>query len=62
MTIMVNKEIDEKLLSIAKKHFFVETLEPRNRDSLDFHSVSVWGIQNALREAYELGLVENKKK
>lgn len=46
----------EQLLQIAKNHFpGVETLEARNSDSLDFHSVSVWSIDGALRSAYEAG-------
>lgn len=43
------------LLKIAKKHFDVETLATRNRDSLDFKDVAVWSIEAALREAYEAG-------
>lgn len=33
----------------------VETLEVRNRDCLDFHDVSVWGVREALSLAYLLG-------
>jgi len=29
------------LTSIARKHLFIETLEERKSDSLDFHDVSV---------------------
>ncbi|RSZ35064.1 MULTISPECIES: hypothetical protein [unclassified Variovorax] len=42
-------------LAIAKKHFRIETLETRNRDALDFHEVSVWGIQAALQAAFDAG-------
>ena len=38
----------------------IETLETRNSDSLDFHDVSVWGVEAALKAAYELG--RNSKK
>jgi hypothetical protein len=36
-------------------HLFIETLETRNSDRLDFHEVSVWGVKNALMAAYEVG-------
>ena len=40
---------------IAAEHLFVETLETRNSDRLDFYDVSVWGIRQALINAYEAG-------
>ena len=40
---------------IALDHLFIETLETRNSDRLDFHEVSVWGVKSALRAAYEAG-------
>ena len=40
---------------IAKEHLDIETLEPRNSDGLDFHEVSVWGIRDALKAAFEAG-------
>lgn len=43
------------LLEIAINHFFVETLETRNSDSLDFHEVSVWAIRSALEAAFAAG-------
>ena len=43
------------LLEIAAKHFFLETLETRRSDSLDFHDVGVVGIRRALEAAYEAG-------
>lgn len=30
-------------------------------DSLDFIDVSVWGLEEAMKKAYELGLTEGKK-
>ena len=48
-------QIDELLAEIAKKHLNLETLETQNNDSLDFHDVAVWGIKDALQEAYEAG-------
>jgi hypothetical protein len=43
------------LTDIARRHISIETLVTRNSDSLDFHTVSVWGVKAALREAYEQG-------
>lgn len=51
----------KKLLAqIAAKHLFIDTLEARNRDSLDFHEMPVWGIEAALEEAYEAGRASAK--
>jgi len=43
------------ILEIAQRRFFIETLETRNRDRLDFHDVAVWVIRDALEEAFEAG-------
>lgn len=47
--------LDELLQQIALDHLFVETLETRNSDSLDFHDVSVWAIKAALNAAFDAG-------
>lgn len=52
---MNNQARDQQLLQIATDHLFIETLETRNSDRLDFHDVSVWGIKAALEAAYEAG-------
>jgi len=57
----MNKRIEKKLETIAKEHLFMETLETRNSDGLDFHEVSVWGVKKALEMAYELGRAERQK-
>ena len=49
-------EIELLLESIALDHLFIETLQTRHRDSLDFHDVSVWGVKSALRAAFDAGL------
>jgi hypothetical protein len=49
-------KIDKFLLKIAQEHFFVETLEERKMDRLDFHDVSVMGMKAALEEAFQGGL------
>jgi hypothetical protein len=47
--------------SIAKQTLFIDTLETRNSDSLDFHDTSVWGIQQALEQAYQAGFKQGKR-
>ena len=49
-------EIELLLESIALDHLFIETLQTRHRDSLDFHDVSVWGVKSALQAAFDAGL------
>ena len=49
------KTLDQLLQQIALDHLFVDTLEVRNSDRLDFHEVSVWGIKSALQAAFEAG-------
>ena len=47
---------DQLLARIALDHLFIETLQTRNSDRLDFHDVSVWAVQSALMAAYQAGL------
>ncbi len=49
------KDLDQQLQQIALDHLFIETLETRHSDRLDFHEVSVWGVKSALMAAYEAG-------
>lgn len=49
------------LTKIAKKILYIETLEERKSDDLDFHEVSVWGLEEALIEAYKEGYKAGKK-
>jgi len=49
-------EIELLFESIALDHLFIETLQTRPRDSLDFHDVSVWGVKSALQAAFDAGL------
>ena len=44
------------LEELALKHFFVQTLKTQNSDSLDFHDVSVWAMESALKAAFEAGV------
>ena len=50
------QQLDLLLARIAQEHLFIETLETRNHDRLDFHDVSVWGVKSALVAAYQAGL------
>jgi hypothetical protein len=50
------------ILDIANRHFFIETLETRNSDRLDFHDVAVWAIRAALNEAYAAGVAAATKR
>ena len=47
--------MNDKLLQIAEAVLYIETLETQNRDSADFHNVSVWSIKEALELAYAAG-------
>jgi hypothetical protein len=44
--------------NIAKSFLGIQTLQVRNRDSLDFHDVGVASLEAALIAAYELGQKE----
>ena len=59
MKTKLTKRQQEKLnalfTEIAQEELFVETLERRWSDNLDFHDVAVWGIKKALERAYEAG-------
>ncbi len=45
-----------KLLTrIATKHLAIPTLAARKADALDFHTVSVWAVEDALTAAFEAG-------
>ena len=55
MTKQAAKTLETLLPQIALDHLFIETLETRNSDRMDFHEVSVWGVKSALMAAYEAG-------
>lgn len=48
MTKRQQEKLNALLTEIAKEELFVETLEKRWSDNLDFYDVSVWGIKRAL--------------
>ena len=51
--------IDKKLYDIAAKHMVIvqerRDLEARHSDSEDFIEIPVWGLEAALKDAYEAG-------
>lgn len=49
------QQVDILLTRIAGEHLGIQTLEMRNSDSLDFHSVGAGCVKAALRAAYEAG-------
>ena len=51
----MKKNESAKLEKIAQDVLGIETLERRWSDSLDFREVSVWGLEEALKLAYEAG-------
>jgi hypothetical protein len=48
--------IDHIFALIAQKHLFIETLETRHSDRLDFHDVAVWCVRDALEAAFKAGV------
>jgi hypothetical protein len=54
---LMKPPLSQQLLNIAQTYVNgdIQTLGSRKSDRLDFHEVSVWGIEAALRAAYELG-------
>jgi hypothetical protein len=61
MTKQAAKTLDQQLQQIALDHLFIETLETRNSDRMDFHEVSVWGVKSALMAAYVAGRQASKQ-
>lgn len=52
----VNRPSSQELLRrIASKKLHVHTLQTQNSDDLDFHDIPVWGIKEALEEAFNAG-------
>ena len=48
--------IDQIFAMIAQKHLFIETLETRHSDRLDFHDVAVWSVRDALEATFKAGV------
>ena len=50
-----DKQREAKIERTAKEILWIETLDSRGRDRLDFHELSVASIRAALEAAYEAG-------
>lgn len=46
---------DKTVEAIAKEFFYVNTMETRRSDSLDFYDCAIWNIKEALEKAYDAG-------
>ena len=55
MTKQDDKALENLLQKLALDHLFIDSLETRNSDRMDFHDVSVWAVKSALMAAYEAG-------
>jgi hypothetical protein len=47
--------MDDTVAEIAEKYLDISTLKTQNSDSLDFHQLAVWQIEEALVEAFLAG-------
>jgi hypothetical protein len=52
----------ELIAEIARQILLIETLEERRMDSLDFHEVAVWQVQEALETAFDAGRKSRNKR
>lgn len=52
----------EQLEKLVKKYTYAETIETRNRDSLDFYDIHIANIVAMIDEAYEAGKRDAKSK
>ncbi len=53
-----DNDVSDIISKIAKDELFIDTLETRMRDCLDFYDVSVRGVKKALLKAFILGFGE----
>ena len=58
---MNSKKLNQLMTQIAQQHLRLETLETRHSDSLDFHDVAIWQIEEALEAAFEAGRQDGLK-
>ena len=52
----IGEEQTELVTAIAKRHLRINTLKEQKSDRYDFHSVSVWELESALKEALRTGI------
>lgn len=62
MTTKNSDALDGILTQIVKKHLRIDSLEPQNRDALDFHDCHITQIKKALVDAFNAGLEQGKSK
>lgn len=55
-------QVDTVLTEIAQKYLYIDTLETRFSDRLDFHEVGVQMLKSALKSAYYAGARSEKEK
>lgn len=55
-------QIEKVLEQIANNKIGIETLQTRNNDNLDVHSVDVYQLKQALMAAFEAGRAAAAKK
>ena len=48
-------DVGARVAEIAKRVLWIDTLDTRKSDRLDFHELAVWNIKKALVAAYEAG-------
>ena len=54
-------DMDTEIEKIAQTHLFIETLEEKRNDELDFHDLSVGCIREALESAYRAGVAASQR-
>jgi phosphopantetheinyl transferase (holo-ACP synthase) len=54
---MLKLRYEKDLELIAEKVLNIPTLDTQNSDELDFYEISVWSLKEALKKAYEEGLM-----
>lgn len=47
---------EKAVAEIARKILHLDTIETRNSDGLDFHSIAIWTIRESLTAAYHAGV------
>jgi hypothetical protein len=54
----LSESAHKEIRRIARDILFLETLEERGRDRLDFPELHVWSVRSALEAAYQAGMVD----
>jgi hypothetical protein len=52
---MTYPTMNRTLEQIAREELEITTLEPRNNDEEDFHTLAVWEIETVMERAYQAG-------